>query len=160
MTLANLIVVLRDGAIEQVGSPLELYHRPQNLFVAGFIGSPKMNLLSAQVKRLDVSGITVAVQGVGELHVPGTSTTLKPDEQVTLGVRPEHLHLDQQGQFQGEVIVAERLGSETYLYVEIDGGNRVTIETRGDTAARIHDRVSVQISGSDCHLFDSTGKAI
>jgi ABC-type sugar transport system ATPase subunit len=83
-----------------------------------------------------------------------------PNDQVTLGVRPEHPHLDPQGQFQGEVIVAERLGSETYLYVQLDGGERVTIETRGDTPARIHDFVSVQINGGDCHLFDSAGEAI
>ena len=160
MTLADMIVVLRDGAIEQVGSPLELYRHPKNLFVAGFIGSPKMNLLPARVKRVDGSAITVAVQGVGEVEVPGTSTSLMPDDQVTLGVRPEHFHLDNPGQFEGEVIVAERLGSETYLYVLLDGGDRVTIETRGDTPARIHDRVSVRINGGDCHLFDSAGEAI
>ncbi len=165
MTLADKIVVLRDGRIEQVGTPLELYHHPKNLFVASFIGSPGMNMLSARVTALAESGITIALPGAGELEVPLSSNRsipndLKPGEPVTLGVRPEHLHLSDQGQFQGEVIVAERLGSETYLYVQMDGGNRVTIETRGDSPAHLHDRVSVQIAGRDCHLFSSSGEAL
>ncbi|HKY05921.1 MAG TPA: sn-glycerol-3-phosphate ABC transporter ATP-binding protein UgpC [Blastocatellia bacterium] len=170
MTLADKIVVLRDGRIEQVGTPLELYRRPKNLFVAGFIGSPGMNLLSARVVALTESGATIALPGAGELEVPlsarklserkSSSNNLKPGETITLGVRPEHLHLSQQGQFQGEVIVAERLGSETYLYVQMDGGNRVTIETRGDSPAKVHDRVAVQIAGGDCHLFDPSGEAL
>lgn len=160
MTLADKIVVLRDGAIEQVGTPLELYRRPKNLFVAGFIGSPSMNLLPARVIGIGNSTITIALPGVGELEVPVNSNTLKPDEAVTLGVRPEHLHLNQQGQFQGEVIVAERLGSQTYLYVQMDGGKRITVETSGDSPAHIHDSVAVQFNGRDCHLFDSSGEAI
>jgi multiple sugar transport system ATP-binding protein len=160
MTLADKIVVLREGRVEQVGTPLELYRHPKNLFVAAFIGSPGMNLLPARVKSVGESGVTIALPGVGELEVPVSSNNLKPDETVTLGVRPEHLHLNQQGQFQGEVIVAERLGSETYLYVQTDGGKRVTIETRGDSSAHIHDRVAVRINGNDCHLFDSSGEAL
>ena len=160
MTLADKIVVLREGRVAQVGTPLELYHRPKNLFVAGFIGSPSMNLLPASVKAMTESGITIALPGVGELEMPVSSNNLKPDDPVTLGVRPEHLHISQQGQFQGEVIVAERLGSETYLYVQMDGGKRVTIETRGDSPAHVHDRVAVQIDGKDCQLFDSSGEAL
>ena len=160
MTLADKIVVLRGGAIEQIGTPLELYRRPRNLFVAGFIGSPSMNLLPASVKAIGESVVTIALPGVVELEVPVKSNHLKLDDSVTLGVRPEHLHLSQQGQLRGEVIVAERLGSETFLYVQIDGGKRVTIETRGDNPAHIHDSVAVQIDGKDCHLFDSAGEAI
>lgn len=160
MTLADKIVVLKDGRIEQVGTPLDLYRSPKNLFVAGFIGSPGMNLLPARVKALTELGVTIALPGVGELEVPVRSNNLKPDDPITLGVRPEHLQLSQQGQFQGEVIVAERLGSETYLYVQMEGGKRVTVETRGDSPAHLHDRVEVQINGRDCHLFDSSGEAI
>ncbi|HEY7911702.1 MAG TPA: sn-glycerol-3-phosphate ABC transporter ATP-binding protein UgpC [Blastocatellia bacterium] len=160
MTLADKIVVLRDGAIEQVGTPLELYQRPRNLFVAGFIGSPAMNLLPARVKAASQSGVIIALPGAGELELPDRSNNLKPDEPVTLGIRPEHLHLSQPGQFHGEVIVAERLGSETYLYIQIDDGKRITIETRGDSAARIHDRVGVEVDGRNCHLFNSSGEAI
>jgi multiple sugar transport system ATP-binding protein len=94
------------------------------------------------------------------VEVPASSNSLKPDEPVTLGVRPEHLHLNPKGQFQGEVIVAERLGSETYLYIQMEGGKRVTLEIRGDNPAQIHDRVGVGVDGRDCHLFDSSGQAI
>ena len=160
MTLADKIVVLRAGAIEQVGTPLELYRRPRNLFVAGFIGSPSMNLLDGRVKSVGDSSVTIAVTGIGEVKVPAGSNKLKPDDPVTLGVRPEHLHLSQLGQFQGEVIVAERLGSETYLYVQIEGGKRIAIETRGDNTARIHDNVAVQIDGRDCHVFDASAEAV
>jgi multiple sugar transport system ATP-binding protein len=160
MTLADKIVVLKDGVIEQVGTPLELYHRPQNLFVAGFIGSPKMNLLPAYVKAISESGVTVALPGIGELEAPVRSNNLQPNEPVTLGVRAEHLELNQQGQFQGQVLVAERLGSETYLYVQLEGDRMLTVATNGDSPARIHDRVAVQINGRDCHLFNFAGKAI
>jgi len=91
--------------------------------------------------------------------MPARSNELKPDEPVTLGVRSEHLELNPQGQLQGQVLVAERLGSETYLYVQMEGGQMLTIATNGDSPARIHDRVSVQINGKDCHLFNSAGEA-
>lgn len=160
MTLADKIVVLRDGAIEQVGAPLELYHSPKNLFVAGFIGSPKMNLLPARVIAMSDSAVTVRLTGIGDLDLPVRSNDLKPDEPVTVGVRAERLDVNEQGQFQGQVLVAERLGSETYLHVQMEGGEMVTIEINGDSPARIHDRVAVQISGRDCHLFNSSGEAI
>jgi multiple sugar transport system ATP-binding protein len=119
-----------------------------------------MNLLPARVKTASESGVIIALPGAGDLELPVRSNNLKPDEPVTLGVRPEHLHLSQQGEFHGEVIIAERLGSETYLYVQTDDGKRVTIETRGDSTARIHDRVGVQVDGRNCHLFNSSGEAI
>jgi multiple sugar transport system ATP-binding protein len=160
MTLADKIVALRDGVIEQIGTPLELYHRPKNLFVAGFIGSPRMNLLPARVVAVSDSGISVRLTGIGDLVLPPRSNDLKPDEPVTVGVRPEHLNVSGQGQFQGKVIVAERLGRETYLHVQMEGGEMITIEISGDSPAHIHDRVAVHINGKDCHLFDSSGKAI
>ena len=160
MTLADKIVVLRDGAIEQVGAPLELYHHPKNLFVAGFIGSPKMNLLPAHVIAMSESGISVRLTGIGELELPVRKENLKPNEPVTVGIRSEHLELSQQGQFQGKVLIAERLGSETYLHVQIEGGKMITITTNGDSPARIHDHVAVQVNGSDCHLFNAAGEAV
>ena len=160
MTLADQIVVLRDGVIEQVGSPLELYHSPKNLFVAGFIGSPAMNLLAARVKARSDSDLTLALPGIGDVRVPTGANALQVDEPVTLGIRPEHLQISEQGQVPGEVIVTEHLGSETYLYVQTEGGNRLTIETRGDSAVRVHDRVAVHLHGRDCHVFNSAGEAV
>ncbi|MEP7272487.1 MAG: sn-glycerol-3-phosphate ABC transporter ATP-binding protein UgpC [Acidobacteriota bacterium] len=160
MTLADKIVVLRDGSIEQIGSPLELYHRPKNMFVAGFIGSPKMNMLPARVITSSDSGMRVNLNGIGNLEVPVTSTHVKPNDHVTVGVRSEHLELVPQGEFSGQVLVAERLGSETYLYVQMSDSSLVTIATNGDSPAQIHDRVAVHIDGKDCHVFDASGKAL
>jgi len=116
--------------------------------------------LPARVKAASEAGVTVTLQGLGELEIPVRSSNLKPDEPVTIGVRAEHLELNEQGQFQGQVLVAERLGSETYLYVQMEGGQMLTIATNGDSPARVHDRVPVWINGRDCHLFNSTGEAI
>ena len=160
MTLADQIVVLRDGSIEQAGTPLELYRRPKNLFVAGFIGSPRMNLMPGRVKAISESGVTVALAEDGEVEVAARPCDLKPDEPVTLGARPEHLRLDPGGQLRGQVTVAERLGSETYLYVQTDAGGLITVKAGGDDPAQVHDRVAVRVEGSACHLFTSTGEAV
>ena len=92
--------------------------------------------------------------------MPVRPSNLKPNEPVTVGIRSEHLELSQQGQFQGKVLIAERLGSETYLHVQIEGGKMITITTNGDSPARIHDHVAVQVNGSDCHLFNAAGEAV
>jgi multiple sugar transport system ATP-binding protein len=106
------------------------------------------------------SAVTVRLTGIGDLDLPARSNDLKPDDPVTVGVRAERLAVNEQGQFQGQVLVAERLGSETYLHVQMEGGEMVTIEINGDSPARIHDRVAVQIKAKDCHLFNSSGEAI
>ncbi|MEW6209421.1 MAG: sn-glycerol-3-phosphate ABC transporter ATP-binding protein UgpC [Acidobacteriota bacterium] len=160
MTLADRIVVLRDGAIEQTGTPLDLYNHPENIFVAQFIGSPRMNLLPARVKTIGDDEVTISLPGGGAMDLPIRSNNLKTDEQVTLGIRPEHLRLSERGQFAGQVLVVERLGSETYLYIQTESGEMLTLETDGNHPARIHDRVQVEVSGRDCHLFNSAGEAI
>src|SRR5215475_10188478 len=91
MTLADKIVVLNAGNIEQAGSPLELYHHPVNLFVAGFIGSPKMNFLTTDVRATGPDGVTVVLPGGRDVRVPVAAGALQPGAKVTLGVRPEHL---------------------------------------------------------------------
>src|SRR5438270_2503798 len=91
MTLADKIVVLQAGVVEQAGSPLELYHHPRNLFVAGFIGSPKMNFLPATVTAADAAGATVQLPGGGSVAVPVRPGRVKAGDAVTFGVRPEHL---------------------------------------------------------------------
>ncbi len=158
MTLADKIVVLRDGRIEQTGTPLELYHRPKNMFVAGFIGSPKMNMLPAQVIEKDDSRMNVRLTGIGDLNMPLRADNVNPNEKVTVGIRSEHLDIHPQGQFNGQVLVAERLGSETYLYVQMENGNMVTVATNGNSPVQIHDWVKVAINPEDCHIFDSAGE--
>src|SRR5689334_18422209 len=110
MTMADKIVVLRAGVIEQVGSPLELYHHPANLFVAGFIGSPKMNLLPGRVLSTDADGVIVELGNGMPLRIPVETSRVSGGETVTAGIRPEHLHLSPDGEAEGKVIVAERLG--------------------------------------------------
>ena len=115
MTMADKIVVLQGGVIEQAGSPLELYHHPRNLFVAGFIGSPKMNFLPAKVTASDQNGATVQLQSGSTLTIAVQAGRLKAGDTVTLGVRPEHLRPAESGELLGEVMVVERLGGETFL---------------------------------------------
>jgi multiple sugar transport system ATP-binding protein len=161
MTLADKIVVLQGGIVEQVGSPLELYHYPRNLFVAGFIGSPKMNFLSVTVAAVNGSGTTVKLPGDASVTVPVKPGSLVIGDRATLGIRPEHLQLDRNNAtVNGEVLVVERLGGETYLYVKIAGGDTLIVETSGDNPNHMHDIVPIYISGDLCHLFDQNGEAV
>jgi multiple sugar transport system ATP-binding protein len=159
MTLADRIVVLRDGVIEQVGAPLELYRSPRNLFVAGFIGSPKMNLLSGSVISLGDGVVAVGLNGVGDLRLRTASKSLKKDDHVTIGVRAEHLSVSDEGQLEGVVRVTEHLGSETFLHVELGGSVMVTSRASGGSSTQVHDRVRVTIDDKHCHIFDANGNA-
>jgi len=135
MTMADKIVVLNAGRIEQYGSPLELYERPANLFVAGFIGSPKMNLVSGEL--------------AGE---PGTTT---------LGVRPEHLKIAKDGEgWRGTVSVAEHLGSDTFLYVDAGKLGMLTVRYIGELNLKAGDRVWLSPDPARLHRFDKEGEAI
>ena len=162
MTLANKIVVLRAGYVEQVGSPLELYHHPRNLFVAGFIGSPKMNFLETVAADIDRDTATVKVPGGGTLTVPARTAGMAPGAKVTLGVRPEHLVAEDQGDavMEGRVFVVERLGGETYCHVRVEGDQSVVIRTDGDSPVNPGERVRIGIPAAHCHLFDRDGIAL
>ena len=161
MTMADKIVVLQAGVIEQAGSPLELYHHPRNLFVAGFIGSPKMNFLPAKVTAVDGAGATVELLGGSSITVPVQPGRLKAGDAVTLGVRPEHLRPAEVGEIQGEVMVVERLGGETFLYTQLAGGTEMlVIQADGEIPTRVHDRIAVKLDPATCHLFDAAGLAV
>jgi multiple sugar transport system ATP-binding protein len=134
MTLADKIVVMRGGAIEQVGRPLELYHRPANLFVAGFIGSPTMNF---------ADGAIAARAGA-----------------TTIGVRPEHLVVVPEGAWTGTVSHAEHLGADTMLYVEVPGMGLLTARVLGDVSHDIGDRVGLTPQDGKIYRFDGAGNAI
>jgi multiple sugar transport system ATP-binding protein len=160
MTLADKIVVLNAGNIEQAGSPLELYHHPVNLFVAGFIGSPKMNFLNTQVRAAGPDGVTVTLPGGRDVRVPVAAGSLKVGDKATLGVRPEHLKPAENGELVGNVIVAERLGGETYLYIRSAEEPLFVVQADGDIPTRVHDRVAVRIDPETCHLFDGDGRSL
>ncbi len=157
MTLADKIVVLRDGHIEQAGRPLELYARPANQFVAGFIGSPKMNFISTQVRS----------HAAGELHLslPDDSVLRLPCQQMVaagtplvLGVRPEHLHVTtgSGSGLQGEVVVAERLGGETFFHVRVSD-KTVIAKADGECSIQVGERVSMRFDTSQAHVFVPEG---
>jgi multiple sugar transport system ATP-binding protein len=160
MTMADKIVVLNGGRIEQVGTPLELYHRPRNLFVAGFIGSPKMNFLGTE---LSVDGGRPLARLPGGVALPLPAAAQVRPGKATLGVRPEHLSIERppgEVGVPGAVKLAEHLGAETLLHLELDGGQTIAVRAGGLTPARPGDRVAVGFSSGACHLFDPEGRAV
>ena len=161
MTLATKIVVLQGGIIEQIGAPMELYHHPRNRFVAGFIGSPKMNFLSVMTTSVRDSGTTLRLPGDDTVTVPVQPKTLSVGDRATLGIRPEHLRIDANNPtLMGEVLVVERLGDATSLYVRAPGGDTLIVQTEGDRRVSVGDRIPVHIDGNLCHVFDSNDIAI
>lgn len=163
MTLADKIVVLRDGRVEQIGSPLDLYHHPANRFVAGFIGSPTMNFLEGRLSQLDDLGVTVDLdQGhLARAYVIGGNLT--PGARVTVGLRPEHLELvppDDSPDISGRIAVIERLGGVTFAYLMLQNGQKLTVQTDGDQRLRIGDEVGVKINPTMSHVFSAEGAAL
>ena len=162
MTMADKIVVLQGGRVEQVGSPLALYHHPDNLFVAGFMGSPRMNLLAASVAGMDATGMALDVAGAGGVRVvvpvhPGTASL---GGAVTLGVRPEDLHVAPDGALEGRALIVERLGGLTLVHVELPGGTVLVVQTEGGNATRAHAPVRLALDGARCHVFGADGMAL
>ena len=158
MTLADKIVVLRDGRVEQTGRPIELYENPDNLFVAGFIGSPKMNFVSGTVTAFENGVAHVSAPGFSDMPVP---VKLRDEhanigQNVTLGFRPEHCEVVE-GAAKGKVRVTEQLGNLSYLYVDMDGGAQITVEQRRLTAIRPGDRVGIAPEGEHVLAFDAEG---
>jgi multiple sugar transport system ATP-binding protein len=158
MTLADRIVVLNKGRIEQVGTPLELYHRPANLFVAGFIGSPQMNFIEAEAAGAGPDGVQVRLPNGIMLTVPVSPELVQAGEPVVLGVRPDHLQEREDGAFRGRIELVEQLGENHLLYVSANG-LRLTARGAGDARHRIGDAVALGVSGESCHLFRPAGQA-
>jgi ABC-type sugar transport system ATPase subunit len=161
MTLADKIVVLRDGMVEQVGRPIELYENPGNLFVAGFIGSPKMNFLAGTVESVAGNDAVISATGFSETPISvslrdGVATA---GQAVTLGFRPEHCDLGPDGAV-GTVKVTEQLGNLSYLYVDMAGGGAVTVEQRRLTDIRPGDSVNVVPEPAHVMAFDDSGKRL
>ena len=158
MTLADRIVVLRDGRIEQVGTPLEVYNRPANLFVAGFIGSPRLNLLPARIEGQGAVTVDGSPRPISLAGAPGMPAGTK----ATLGARPEHIDLvDEAG---ADLVVTldlvEQLGGETYLYGSAPGLPQVTVHQAGQAAYDRGARIGLRLRRDALHLFDADGSAI
>lgn len=163
MTLADKIVVLKDGHIAQVGSPLDLYNRPENEFVAGFIGSPKMNFIDTEVKSVDDSLI--------QLHCPDNTTIVltndfnKPissGDKLRLGIRPEHISIEDEGEIKMPFAceVSERMGNSTYIFGQAGGTDGFKVHLNGDADVTKYETISISFSPEQCHLFDKSGQSL
>ena len=156
MTLADRIVVLDKGDISQVGSPLELYNRPANRFVASFIGSPAMNFIDADVAGRTGNNVDLTLPGGGKLSIAPRGTTAPKGSKLTLGVRPEHLHLGTAGgaSIDGKVRIVEQLGNSTLVYVDTAAGELI-VEAEGSFPVKTGDAIGVTVDPAKSHLFDS-----
>jgi ABC-type sugar transport system ATPase subunit len=161
MTLADVIVVMNKGRIEQIGKPLELYYRPANRFVAGFIGSPAMNFVPAQVRSNGPDGLVVALEG-GSVATLDAAAGLKESDAISIGIRPEHLSLGGQGpvRIEGVLDLVERLGETGYAYVKLPSGTTATAEVKGDVAAQTGSTVALTAGREQVHVFDAAGQAV
>ncbi len=147
MTLADKIVVLRAGYIEQVGAPLDLYRDPDNKFVAGFIGSPAMNFLAGSS-----TGTGIGVPSLKQ-DVPAPITTPSMGVAVSLGIRPEHLQIDPKGATH-TVDLTEALGGVSYSYLVAENGEKLVVEERGDERSEIGSKVGVRFDPARCMVFE------
>ena len=155
MTLGDRIVVMKDGEVQQIGRPLELYDRPSNLFVAGFIGSPEMNLINGAVGA--DSGAAVFSCGGFRLGLPNDGRFAAPrNGKAVLGVRPDHLYIDADGPIRCGVVLSEQLGSQTLVIADADGVSLSALTPRNDQL-RPGDRINLGVRGDDIHLFDGDG---
>jgi multiple sugar transport system ATP-binding protein len=160
MTMADKIVVLQAGRVEQVGSPLDLYHHPANLFVAGFIGSPRMNMLPASVVESNGAGAVIGLSSGQRISVPVDGGTTRLGETVTLGIRPEGLRIDAGGAIPATVSLVERLGGLTMLHVKADGDQEMTVQIEGSDPVRPHEQIRLAVDPGACHVFDQSGQAL
>ena len=160
MTLANTIVVLNAGRVEQAGSPLELYNTPQNTFVAGFIGSPRMNLMEASVVMGQEGGIEL-LAGSQRIALPPVEG-VKPGDTVTFGIRPEHMDIvdAEHADISAPVDLTEQLGGETYLFCTPEGLPQITVHQLGQFPVGRGETVHLRLQREVLHLFDEHGQAI
>jgi multiple sugar transport system ATP-binding protein len=163
MTLADRIVVLKAGRIEQVGAPLELYEHPCNQFVAGFIGSPRMNFIEAELVSASPGRAQVRAAGGFELHCDVDASRARPGDRVTLGVRPEHLTAaggPGPNVLGATVSFIDRLGGNAYVYFDFPGAElSLTAEWRGNPTLRGGDPAWLAADPAQCYLFDAEGLA-
>jgi len=157
MTLADVIVVLRDGRVEQTGSPREVYENPANTFVAGFIGSPRMNLLNAEW----VGDGSIRI-GANRITSSMGAQKLSPGDKLTLGVRPEHLSVstNSEGTLHAKVDFYEYLGGTQFLYCQLEDGQSVIAEYRSPVAINAGDIVYLSSEINQRRYFDAAGQRL
>jgi multiple sugar transport system ATP-binding protein len=172
MTMASRIVVLSAGLVEQVGAPLELYHRPANRFVAGFIGSPKMNFLPGTLVAAEPAEARVALKDGTELTCAVDATRAAKGAELTIGIRPEHavpVTSDTGGatalapagaRLRGEIALVENLGESALIYIRLPGTEGLTLcRIEGASLARDGEKIELAVAPGVVHVFDADGKA-
>lgn len=158
MTLADRIVVLNRGQIEQVGTPREIYHHPANLFVAEFIGNPRMNVLDARILEQDQKGIALDLEGK-KLTIAGKFKPVTRGAEVKLGLRPERLSLSRQktATLEAKVELAEHLGNETILHLRSSSGVPLALKVSGESPVAVGNAAGVDVEVSGASLFGADG---
>jgi len=164
MTLADRIVILNRGRIEQQGSPLELYEKPANRFVAGFLGQPKMNFIPKIAGRSQ-AGTTLAIAASGRTVLRlGEGVPVADGSEIELGVRPDAISIAGPGDdlaIPGRIVVVEHLGGSSLLYVQVDGLDQLlTVEQRGKTDFAKGQEINLLFDARQSHLFDGGGNRI
>jgi multiple sugar transport system ATP-binding protein len=162
MTLADRIVVLSAGRIEQIGTPLERYEHPANRFVAGFIGSPRMNFIAASAISGDANSTVVKLANGELIRCAVDGSVIQVGDNLTLGVRPEHLQI---GGVKNAIVAAvtfvESLGSSTPAYCTFSGAEEaLTSELGGRSRVRVGEQLALTIPADAAYLFDAAGQAL
>lgn len=161
MTMADRIVVLRDGIVEQIGKPLDLYNSPANLFVAGFIGSPKMNFLQASLVSQTDERIELALKDGRIISVDYAAQPLHTGSPITLGARPDMLNVAEKGMLSGVAVLVEQLGKETLIHVDAGLGEEpMTVCHTGQCPIVPGNEISLSLDSDHVHLFDHAGQRI
>lgn len=159
MTMADRIVVLKDGRVEQFGSPMELYHHPATRFVATFIGQPNMNLVPAMVLGADADGLTVELDGGAKMTLPVETPSGIVGQTVEVGIRPEDVELSKIG-FEVGIRVLERLGGAAISYGSIGKDTKFCAALPGDAAVREGESMTLSVNPAACHVFDADGNVL
>lgn len=151
--MADKIVVMRDGHIEQIGAPLELYDRPDNLFVARFIGSPAINLMAGSAQST-TNGLVLDLGDNIHLPLPGAASLDLAGRAVTCGIRPEDVHLLDAGGLHAHVVVVEPTGSDTQVLTRV-GPHNLVLLSRERIAVKVGQRLQLGFDPAKVHLFDT-----
>ncbi len=162
MTLADRIVVMRAGRIEQVGRPLELYNEPANLFVAGFIGAPRMNLLACKVKAANPEAVRIEGPGNLSASIPANGGALKPGDDVTVGIRPHDMTIGvgSGSALEAQVTLVEALGPETVAHTMTGDGQKLIAVLKGQPLGGMGGSVKLGFDPAIAHIFDASGHRV
>jgi multiple sugar transport system ATP-binding protein len=161
MTLADRIIVMNDRRIQQIGTPMEIYDRPANAFVARFVGSPAMSMVPARLAPDSGAQVTVVLGDGSQVETTVSGDSLPPAGEFMLGVRPENVTVVDglAGSIDATVELVERLGERSLVYARLGDGSALTAQDEGNSRVQIGDRIALRIDGSAAHLFDGDGVA-